>query len=1064
MENVTSIPQPKTYGVLGNLPLIDKDSPTLSFCKLADEYGPIFRFEVFGRSVIIISGPDLVADACDESRFDKGIGHLLKVRDFAGDGLFTSLTTEPNWKKAHQILMPAFSQQAMKGYHGMMVDIAVQLVQKWARLNADESIDVPEDMTRLTLDTIGLCGFNYRFNSYYRETPNPFIVSMVRALDEAMHYNNRLPIQNKLMVKTKRQYENDIQSMFALVDKIISDRKASGDQGETDLLSRMLSAKDPETGERLDDENIRYQMITFLIAGHETTSGLLSFTTYFLLKHPEVLKKAYAEVDEVLGDGLPTYEQVLQLKYIRMILNESLRLWPTAPQFNLVAQEDTVIGGKYPIAKGEAVSVLLPQLHRDKGAWGEDAEQFRPERFEDPASIPNHAYKPFGNGQRACIGMQFALHEATLVLGMILQQFQLIDHRNYQLKVKQTLTLKPDDFSIRVQLRDQKAASAYPVKPEAEAKAEEAPSSKAGQPSQRASLLGVDNRPLLVLYGSNMGTAERIAKELADVARLHGIRSEAAALNERLGHLPKEGALLIITSSYNGKPPSNARQFVQWLEQAEPKDFQGVRYSVFGCGDRNWAATYQEVPRYIDEKLAELGAIRFSLRGEADASGDFEKQFEAWKAQMWADAMKTFDLKLNENAEKERSTLNLQFVSGMAETPLAQSYEAVHAAVLDNRELQQPGSERSTRHLEVQLPEGVTYQEGDHLGVFPSNRRENVERILRRFGLDGKDQVILTASGVSASHLPLDRPVSLHDLLSHSIELQEPATRAQIREAAAFTVCPPHKRELEALLGEGVYEEQILKRRVTMLDLVEKYEACEIPFEKFLEMLPPLKPRYYSISSSPRIYAERASVTVGVVRGEAWSGQGEYRGVASNYLAERKAGDDLVVFVRTPESGFQLPEDPQIPIIMVGPGTGVAPFRGFLQARAVMKREGAPLGEAHLYFGCRNDADYLYRDELEQYEKDGIVTLHTAFSRKEGESKTYVQHLMANDAEAIIRMLDGGGRLYVCGDGSTMAPSVEEELLKAYQLVHGAERPAAERWLERLQSNGTYAKDVWSGQ
>lgn len=191
MENVTSIPQPKTYGVLGNLPLIDKDSPTLSFCKLADEYGPIFRFEVFGRSVIIISGPDLVADACDESRFDKGIGHLLKVRDFAGDGLFTSLTTEPNWKKAHQILMPAFSQQAMKGYHGMMVDIAVRLVQKWARLNADESIDVPEDMTRLTLDTIGLCGFNYRFNSYYRETPNPFIVSMVRALDEAMHYNNR---------------------------------------------------------------------------------------------------------------------------------------------------------------------------------------------------------------------------------------------------------------------------------------------------------------------------------------------------------------------------------------------------------------------------------------------------------------------------------------------------------------------------------------------------------------------------------------------------------------------------------------------------------------------------------------------------------------------------------------------------------------------------------------------------------------------------------------------------------------------------------------------------------
>lgn len=1056
METIVPIPQPKTYGVLGNLPLIDKDSPTLSFCKLADEYGPIFRFEALGRSILIISGPDLAADVCDESRFDKAIGHLLKVRDFAGDGLFTSLTEEPNWKKAHDILMPSFSLQAMKGYHDMMVDIAQQLVQKWARLNPDESIDIPDDMTRLTLDTIGLCGFNYRFNSYYRETPNPFIVSMVRSLDKAMHYSNRLPIQNMLMVKTKRQYEQDIQSMFSLVDKIIAERKARGDQGETDLLARMLTAKDPETGERLDDQNIRYQIITFLIAGHETTSGLLSFTIYFLLKHPEVLAKAYAEVDEVLTGDTPTYEQVLKLKYIRMILSESLRLWPTAPQFSLFAKEDTAIAGKYPIKKGEAVSIVLPKLHRDKGAWGGDAEQFRPERFEDPAKVPNHAYKPFGNGQRACIGMQFALHEATLVLGMILQQFQLLDPLNYQLKVKQTLTLKPDDFKIRVQLRDKKTDPGQPAEAPAPAPAPD-------RQAQQASVIGVNNRPLLVLYGSNMGTAERLAKELADIARLHGIRSEVAALNDRLGHLPKEGALIIVTSSYNGKPPGNARQFVQWLEQAGPGELSGVHYSVFGCGDHNWASTYQDVPRFIDEQLAEKGAARFSLRGEADASGDFEKQFEAWKSQMWTDAMKTFGLKLNENAEKERNTLNIQFVSGLAETPLAQSYEAAHATVSENRELQQAGSGRSTRHIEIELPEGIAYQEGDHLGVFPNNRKEMIDRILRRFHLNEKDQVIVTASGASGSHLPLDRPVSLSDLLSHHVELQETATRAQIREVAAFTVCPPHKRELEALLEEGAYEEQILKKRVTMLDLVEKYEACEIPFAKFLELLPPLKPRYYSISSSPRINAGRASITVGVVRGQAWSGEGEYFGAASNYLADRKQGDDIVMFVRTPESGFQLPEDPQTPVIMVGPGTGVAPFRGFLQARAAMKREGKSLGEAHLYFGCRNEADYIYREELEQYDRDGVVTLHTAFSREEGVPKTYVQHLMANNAAELIRILDGGGRLYVCGDGSKMAPDVENELKKAYQAVHGVEQHEAEKWLESLQSNGSYAKDVWAG-
>lgn len=321
----------------------------------------------------------------------------------------------------------------------------------------------------------------------------------------------------------------------------------------------------------------------------------------------------------------------------------------------------------------------------------------------------------------------------------------------------------------------------------------------------------------------------------------------------------------------------------------------------------------------------------------------------------------------------------------------------------------------------------------------------------------------LSASGRSAGHLPLGRPVSLHDLLSYSVEVQEAATRAQIRELAAFTVCPPHKRELEDMTEEGVYQEQILKKRISMLDLLEQYESCEMPFERFLELLRPLKPRYYSISSSPRVNPEQASITVGVVRGPAWSGRGEYRGVSSSYLAERQAGDDVVMFVRTPESRFQLPEDPETPIIMVGPGTGVAPFRGFLQARAALKREGKALGEAHLYFGCRNDHDFIYRDELEQFEKDGIVTVHTAFSRKEGMPKTYVQHLMADHAETLISILDRGGRLYVCGDGSKMAPDVEAGLQKAYQSVHGTGEEEAQNWLKHLQDTGIYAKDVWSG-
>lgn len=169
------------------------------------------------------------------------------------------------------------------------------------------------------------------------------------------------------------------------------------------------------------------------------------------------------------------------------------------------------------------------------------------------------------------------------------------------------------------------------------------------------------------------------------------------------------------------------------------------------------------------------------------------------------------------------------------------------------------------------------------------------------------------------------------------------------------------------------------------------------------------------------------------------------------------------LFVRTPESGFQLPDDPATPIIMVGPGTGVAPFRGFLQARDALKLEGFALGEAHLYFGCRNESDFMYREELEQYERDGIVTLHIAFSRVEGTPKTYVQHLLEQNSSDVINLLAGGGRIYVCGDGARMAPDVESALQQAYRTVHGAGHEEAKDWLDNLQTEGRYAKDVWAG-
>jgi cytochrome P450 / NADPH-cytochrome P450 reductase len=821
MENRKMMPQPKKYGPLGNVPLLDKEAPTLSFCKLSRELGPIYRFEFFGGfSTIFISGHKWAAEVCDDNKFDKSLaGGLSFVRAFAGDGLFTGKTQELNWQKAHNILVPSFSQQAMRGYHSMMVDIALQLVQKWARLNPGESIDVADDMTKLTLDTIGLCGFNYRFNSFYREGHHPFILNMVRSLDEAMQQSTRMPIQTKLMFSKKKQFERDIKEMFALVDKLIADRRASGDQGETDLLARMLSAKDPQTGEQLDDQNIRYQIITFLIAGHETTSGLLSFALYFMLKHPEVLKKAYEEVDSILSGPVPTFKQVLDLKYIKMILNESLRLYPTAPQFTLYAKEDMVLGNQYPIKKRQNVVVLLPELHRDKEAWGEDAEEFRPERFADPSKVPYDAFKPFGNGQRACIGMQFALHEATLLIGMILKHFQLVDHTNYELKIKQTMTLKPDNFTMSVHLRNQNSLEMLPV-PASQKTVEE-------NVKNRIKFKGADHTPLLVLYGSNMGTAEGIARDLADRASEMGISSEAASLDSKAGQIPRDGAVLIVTSSYNGKPPKNARKFVKWLDELESGELNGVKYAVFGCGDRNWASTYQSVPSHIDELLGKLGAERFSVRGEGDASGEFESQLERWKKQIIKDAVGSFGLEWQCGEAVTPKALSIEFVEGI---PVGHEAKE-NVRQLDGKEL------------------GKILLEGDvhHVSIVSENTPEDVIRVLKRFRLNGNASAILKAHGASLKDLHLETPLNLYDLIRQSLDLKRPATKQQIARLASLTVCPPHKRELEEMIQDRIYESRVVANQVTMLDLVEQYEACELSFEEFVALSVPIEPKLYNV-------------------------------------------------------------------------------------------------------------------------------------------------------------------------------------------------------------------------
>jgi len=1073
-NRLSPIPQPPAKPVVGNMLLLDSTAPVQNLARLARELGPIFWLDMMGAPIVIVSGHDLVEELSDEKRFDKAVrGPLRRVRAVAGDGLFTADTSEPNWSKAHNILLQPFGNRAMQSYHPSMVDIADQLVKKWQRLNGDEEIDVVHDMTALTLDTIGLCGFDYRFNSFYRRDYHPFVESLVRSLETIMMIRG-LPMENLWMQKRRRNLARDVAFMNKMVDEIVAERRknAAAAEDKKDMLGAMMTGIDRLTGEQLDDVNIRYQINTFLIAGHETTSGLLSCTLYALLKHPDILKKAYAEVDRVLGpdlDARPTYQQVTQLTYITQILKEALRLWPPAPAYGIAPLQDETIGGKYRLKKNTFITVLVLALHRDPSVWGPNPDAFDPENFsrEAEAARPINAWKPFGNGQRACIGRGFAMHEAALAIGMILQRFKLIDVNRYQMVLKETLTIKPDGFRIKVRPRSEKDRGAH-----GGSEAVAAASTAAAAPRARAR--PGHNTPLLVLYGSNLGTAEELATRVADLAELNGFATRLAPLDDFAGKLPEQGGVLIFCASYNGAPPDNAARFVKWLGSDLPSDaFARLRYAVFGCGNSDWAATYQSIPRLIDEQLAAHGGRSVYARGEGDARSDLDGQFENWFARLAPVATREFgiDSAFSRSADDE-PLYRIEPVAPSAVNAMAALGGVAPMKVLVNRELQNRAgsspSDRSTRHIEVALPAGIGYRVGDHLSVVPRNDPALVDAVARRFGFLPADQIRLQVAEGRRAQLPVGDAVSVGRLLSDFVELQQVATRKQIQVMSEHTSCPVTRPKLAAYVGDDAaaterYRADILGRRKSVFDLLEEYPACELPLHAYLEMLSLLAPRYYSISSSPASDASRCSVTVAVVKGPASSGRGVYKGICSNYLAGRRAGETIQATVRETKAGFRLPDDASVPIVMVGPGTGLAPFRGFLQQRSALKAGGSSLGPAMLFFGCRHpDQDYLYADELKAFAGAGIVELHTAFSRGDG-PKTYVQDLIKAQQNRVWDLIEAGAIIYVCGDGSRMEPDVKAALVAIYRQRSGAAADAAQRWIDELGAKNRYVLDVWAG-
>lgn len=1011
---------------------------------LGERYGPLFYSNHNGYRQLYACSADLVDELCDESRFAKNLSEsLARVRPLAGDGLFTAFHGEPNWQKAHDVLLPGFSYAGLRNYHGAMLDISSQLISRWDARVGREPVDASGDLQKLAMDTVALAGFGARFDSFEHDGLAPVPASFTAAMGELFKGT------------TTPRFEAEFAYLNAYFDELIA-AHTSGDPADVDDLLYVMVARDSDGQPVLDLPNIRNQIMTFLIAGQLTTSELMPNALYNLLHHPAVLQRVEAEVDGVFGadsDYVPSYDDIGKLSYLRQVIDETLRLSPPVLQFDRMALADTVIGDRYPVKAGETVTVLTGALHRQPG-WGDNVEFFDPDRFSTARATgrPASLFKPFGTGARSCIGRQFALHEATMALARVVHRYRLIDSQHYVLQWDSPLSRRPAGFRLDVVPRtpeDRRSDVAAEVS---------APTHTGGASAMK------QGTTLSVLFGSNLGTCRALATQLGEEATDLGCTVTVGPLDDAVGGLPDADAILIVTSSYNGQPTDDARAFLAWLTGEDAALRGNPNVAVLGVGDRNWADTYQAVPKLIDERLTELGAEALVPRAAADTSGDLTGALEEFSAALWAAMAQHFgDPDAAPITSTDEPLYDLRPIVGPVTSAIDARFMVVPMIVAENDELVSADNAlgQAKRHVRVALPDDITYHTGDHLTVLADNPPELVDAVLEGLGLDGDQRLAINPRRSSRRLIALDREVSIRELLTHFVELRKPATPSQLRRLAASNACEPERQRLEALAeASGPCE-------LSPLECLLEFQACDVTGAELLELLEPMTPRHYSIASSSKRSPGVVHLIVSVLDAPARSGRGLYKGVASNHLAAISPGVAVRARVDQAREAFRAGADPEKNVILVSAGTGVAPFCGFLGDRLAAQENGEPYSSALCFFGVRDpDVDYIFRDQFEMGEELGIVRMRPAFSRAPQDGVRYVQDRIAADADDVWDLLGDAAKdahVYVCGDGAKMAPAVRQAFLDIYCARTGSDESRARDWLIDLVESDRYVEDVWAG-
>lgn len=541
---------------------------------------------------------------------------------------------------------------------------------------------------------------------------------------------------------------------------------------------------------------------------------------------------------------------------------------------------------------------------------------------------------------------------------------------------------------------------------------------------------------LTILYGSQTGNSEGLARRLTDSVRARGIEAVLVDMADyKPRDLKKEQALLIVVSSQGeGDPPDSAQELYDFVQSKKAPKLDGLRYSVLALGDSSYEQ-FCSIGRVFDERLAALGGKRVHERVDCDLDYDDP-------AARWSTEVVEFFAQSPEVSDAHPTVSSLPTVAPIHVGPSRKKPYA--ATLLNNIVLNGPGSGSEVHHIELDIEgSGLEWAPGDALAVVPRNPLSVVDDLIARLALDPAE-LVPDAAGAGAG-------LTLHEALTTQYEITT-LTRPLVTKYAELA----QAQSLHALLQEtqrDAFTQYLAEHQ--LVDLIDDYPITGLARTEFLKLLRRLPPRLYSIASSHAASSDEVHLMVAAVR---YTSHGRPRqGVASVYLADQ-IGDDATVSVYVDgNKNFKLPDD-DVPIIMIGPGTGVAPFRAFLEER---ETRGAK-GRNWLFFGAQHfHTDFYYQTDWLRWRAKGLLTrIDVAFSRDQAE-KIYVQHRLLEQAHDVYAWLQDGAQVYVCGDALHMAHDVHAALTETLVVGGGLSVEAAAEYMTRLQKEKRYHRDVY---